>query len=639
MPSFLGLNPDAVSTLADKLHASAAELANIQHQIDGILDAVPWTHTATSRQVARWADEQVGPLRWRADVIRGGPSGFFLGGLIPLLAAYMPLARPAQHMPDPVAEGRALAERAKKVMEDGRKADPNELKEIMDELESHKDDPNYPKYAAAFFNRLGAKKTLALVRDIQGFGGVDGVRDHEKDKEYEGDVVNDLLRPLDEALAAATHSNRLQPQFKKGIAEAQDQWAAAQLVRFGVFEPQFLAGVANAIAIRLTVERSGTNGGSLPYPYSTSPISTDDWDAESKYSDPRVAVLEALGRNPAASAIVLKGAYTGDFEMRDRMGQPIGKDNATILLQARDLAGKDGLVSSVIRAASIELLDTDAKLAKEATGNLIESVAAYGAPKGVRSTLADIAIEYMGDFGASTSTGASTARPRVSSEDGNLIVPSDMLTAFVGQAMKNDEDAARVAAAAAEWVRARVAAGAVAVGASPGWAAEVGGLIGLIADANANVLIADGKAADARRDLIMDIFIAGLTVVPGTSVAARSAQVVGAVADRRVKGGNESYEAAVGDADKFLDELKLQATAQMAFAYWQTRATNGLDMPEPPPEIVDTDSGDLVSIKKMTDDRRDALRLWLKACERVSEYQHQRLVMAEGVDSQTDHFS
>ena len=138
------------------------------------------------------------------------------------------------------------------------------------------------------------------------------------DSPFAGNVLEDLLAPFSLALATATYAGTLTRTTEHEIANDDDTWAVAQLLHQGTFGTTFLldcfqSGVVDRIVEEANLRRM-PGGYMLGESYPLGALS-----GEGLPLDPKVLVMQALGRNPEAAALAL-GGDLGGVELVDYFG-------------------------------------------------------------------------------------------------------------------------------------------------------------------------------------------------------------------------------------------------------------------------------------------------------------------------------
>lgn len=251
------------------------------------------------------------------------------------------------------------------------------------------------QFAVSFVEGFGAQRMLDIPRVIQameyssywarsfgagsGYGGESAFIDFELGRDYyydsNGEFVLrenplELLAGFSLVLATAT-TNGLSRDVEREIAGGEDTWAMAHLLtgphRFGTefLVDCFRSGVAERIG-----EESRELVGIESYPLASYSDLRQAWGPGLSL-DPKVHVLEALGRNPDAAAEVFRRDWSG-IEIQDRVRDSHSYSSAADIL----LLGKyddQGLAMGRAWAAGVDGLIADGDKGRAA--NLTERLA------------------------------------------------------------------------------------------------------------------------------------------------------------------------------------------------------------------------------------------------------------------------
>jgi hypothetical protein len=326
-----------------------------------------------------------------------------------------------------------------------------------------------PEFTAGFFTALGGTGATALVREVQGYSWLSntigvGYANPHMDPHYEDfvdenrNLTTEFLVPLSIALGTATRSGRLDDDFTDELLgkgkgrDEQDPWAVGQLLRFGDYETDFLVDVAQQVVVDEIVLENITNREVLPW--GERPLWMQD---DGDYVDPKQGVLDALARNPEASAQVLLGEYTGEFSVPDYGGFPTEvRDNLSIMLRGHYADDGDKL-AEIIDGAAHDLHATDPATANHVALEIIRRIpdhteAGFDIPEPVYEPLVTITRDHIESFSDSAlndvlyRTGNVGADPtladdsfRGSSDANGIRVGYAQVDDFVTELLKNEE--------------------------------------------------------------------------------------------------------------------------------------------------------------------------------------------------------
>jgi hypothetical protein len=273
-----------------------------------------------------------------------------------------------------------------------------------------------PEFTAGFFTALGGAGATGLVREIQGYSWISNTmgaayQNPHMDPHYDDFVGDDrnltteFLVPLSIALGTATKSDQLDDDFTEDLLrkdkgrDEQDPWAVGQLLRFGDYDTDFLVDVAQQVVVDEIVLENITNRQVLPW--GERPMWMGD---DGDYVDPKQGVLDALARNPEASAQVLLGEYTGEFSVPDSGGFPTEdvRDNLSIMLRG-SYADDGEKLAEIIDAGAHDLHVSDPATANHVALELIRKIpdhteAGFDIPEPVYDPLVTITRDHIESF-------------------------------------------------------------------------------------------------------------------------------------------------------------------------------------------------------------------------------------------------
>jgi hypothetical protein len=280
-------------------------------------------------------------------------------------------------------------------------------------VDEYRDDP---EFTAGFFTALGGAGATGLVREIQGYSWISNTMGAGYDNPFmdphHNDFVDDdrnltteFLVPLSIALGTATKSGQLDDDFTDELLgkgkgrDEQDPWAVGQLLRFGDYETDFLVDVAQQVVVDEIVLENISNRQVLPW--GERPLWMGD---DGDYVDPKQGVLDALARNPEASAQVLLGEYTGEFSVPDYGGFPTEdvRDNLSIMLRGHYADGGEKL-AEIVDVAAHDLHDTDPATANQVALEVIRKIpdhteAGFDIPEPLYDPLVTITRDHIESF-------------------------------------------------------------------------------------------------------------------------------------------------------------------------------------------------------------------------------------------------
>jgi hypothetical protein len=272
------------------------------------------------------------------------------------------------------------------------------------------------EFTAGFFTSLGGAGATGLVREIQGYSWISNdmgaaYRHPLMDPHYDDfvaedrDLTTEFLIPLSIALGTATKSGRLDDDFTDDLLgkgkgrDEQDPWAVGQLLRFGDYDTDFLVDVAQRVVVDEIVLENISNRSVLPW--GERPLWLGD---DTGYVDPKQGVLDALARNPEASAQLLLGEYTGEFSVPDYGGFATDdvRDNLSIMLRGSYADGGEKL-AEIIDAGAHDLHATDPATANRVALEIIRKIpdhvdANFDIPDPVYDPLVTITRDHIESF-------------------------------------------------------------------------------------------------------------------------------------------------------------------------------------------------------------------------------------------------
>ncbi|MGH9000870.1 MAG: hypothetical protein ACRDY7_15930, partial [Acidimicrobiia bacterium] len=312
--------------------------------------------------------------------------------------------------------------------------DPRLLTRLAADIAPHRHDPHF---AAGFVERFGAENLVAVPRTLQAwqYGRVAGrpLFDHERglpsehlerrptDQEHRG-----ILYAFSATLATATNSDSLDDDVRDDVTATDDPLALSWLLTnhdIG-FDTEFLLKAFEHVKVIVQAEaRRAATIGPDPLP-GTGPITSPDGEALS--TDPKVAILNAISRNPQAAHHLINTA--AEPITVETLQGPVEVDSTLDLLYRHGTYGDGGAaVGRMVAAANGELhrlteaagRDTDAGQDIATTANELTlrmaHEAAYGRDALERAVvgLAPIlAQRHMADIQASVGTRGCGVRHR-----------------------------------------------------------------------------------------------------------------------------------------------------------------------------------------------------------------------------------
>ena len=274
-------------------------------------------------------------------------------------------AQQSQEKPPPTEEEVRIAREegeklAAKALEEKALEDPKELKKIAAELEAHKDDPAAEAYAAAFVKKFGPKNMLELPRAVHSFQT--GVHRESKSAWEQAtrppppatkEDKEDILYAFSATLATASRSDDFDQKVEDEIFNTEDKLALSWLLANpeADFDADFLVRAFEEGVLE-QIQKEGALTGIGYYGGGTSELEL----ASTKLSiDPKVAVLEALSRNPEAAMRVADREFKPPLEISMGVRRGVEVNNVVELLY---LGGESNNGYSDKGAALGRMLDT-----------------------------------------------------------------------------------------------------------------------------------------------------------------------------------------------------------------------------------------------------------------------------------------
>lgn len=416
--------------------------------------------------VVGWANEEIGNLRWRVDVIRTGQS-LESGRGIPdwyvaeahdraLIAAFVPSRFDLERVYDAWVVAKAATA--------GRKLGRRYLagEEISIDLYAPRHRAGYESLAAEFFNAIGDESTAYLPSNLDS-------------QAWQGTMTEDeaaaALQRYAHAFAAATRSGAMQFTVEEfftrddPLAEINDKYAAALLMT----EPGIAAEWLEPAAQRIIIGE--------PYvSWITSPGAV-------------AAVIRGLANNPDIAARILTQPRAVDYLMRRSSlveGQIATQIGAMLVIAAT--APNDTGAATQVAAATIAAIGS---------GNVHphDEVLPYAAVVG--GTFIDELAYSLAD-----SVADPTYSPRFE-------VSRATARVFIREVVRNTEGYASMLAATQVWVRRIIAPPAVTTFDDyttrvQNKTDDIGRLLGTIISADEMIAVADAEERARRKAMLLD---------------------------------------------------------------------------------------------------------------------------------------
>jgi hypothetical protein len=242
-----------------------------------------------------------------------------------------PITDPGPEKPPPTPEQvEAARQEGTRLAEEALKKDalnhPDELKKTADALAAHKDDPASEAFAAAFAEKFGAKNMLAVPRKLHAWQTGTGeplkpkagafLQFEEQPPRPKDEDVQSILYAFSGTLATATQYDDFNTDVEDDILSTDDQLALSWLLANpdADFDADFLVkafdrGVKDVLLKEANLTGIGGYGkGEVPLQLVGTKLD----------SDPKLAVLDAISRNPEAAMRI------ADIEFKPPLTIPMG---------------------------------------------------------------------------------------------------------------------------------------------------------------------------------------------------------------------------------------------------------------------------------------------------------------------------
>jgi hypothetical protein len=427
--------------------------------------------------------------------------------------------------------------------------DPAQLEELAGILRAGQGAEHFDEFAAGFIETFGAKNLVDVPRVIQAMEyawPLNGQFDQTNPRIF-WDVARGiheppdgnrdwlaLLAPFSQALAVATYGGLLTRDTERAIAYDEDTWAMSQLLYQGKFGRTFLADCFQSGVVNRIVEESRENrigGLSNPYPEGY-PLNYFDGDGKLLPLDPKVLVLEALGRNPEAAGAILNTKLNVEvYDITDNT-QTV-TDPVRLLFEWGHYDDKGAALGHAMKAGVEGLLPSDAAAAHDLTEKWIGETIQPNHPVGDTSaavpSLGDlVANHYVDDLHEAAYSGNEPMSfdedrdgfPGSSNEYG-IRLSSPQAIELLGKLWDDDHAREQVAGGIAKYQAELVAANTQAAAGTHqdyAWAQKIGSFDALLQSATDADRIDDVQQIRAQRDLIFKGLSSATSLIPATKL-------------------------------------------------------------------------------------------------------------------------